>query len=79
MFSNEFIKECIEALEKLNPNDIEKVVDVLAEIREKKDAFLLLVQVVVQVMLLMRYAISENCAILKHMHHTIMFRNLLHG
>ncbi len=36
MFSNEFIKECIEALEKLNPNDIEKVVDVLAEIREKK-------------------------------------------
>jgi D-sedoheptulose 7-phosphate isomerase len=36
MFSSEFIKECIEALEKLNPNDIEKVVDVLAEIREKK-------------------------------------------
>lgn len=36
IFSAEFIKECVQTLEELNPNDIEKVVDVLSEIREKK-------------------------------------------
>lgn len=36
MFSAEFMKECVQVLEKLNPNDIEKVVDVLSEIRDKK-------------------------------------------
>ena len=36
MFSAEFMKECVQVLEKLDPNDIEKVVDVLSEIRDKK-------------------------------------------
>lgn len=33
-FSNEFIKECVSALEKVNPNDIEKIAEVLANVRE---------------------------------------------
>ena len=35
-FSNEFINECVLVLERLNQNDIESVVDVLAEIRDNK-------------------------------------------
>lgn len=35
-FSSEFINECVLVLERLNQNDIESVVDVLAEIRDNK-------------------------------------------
>lgn len=35
IFSNEFIKECIIVLEKINQDNIEKVVEILAEIRDK--------------------------------------------